>query len=90
MENMSINEPGARLHLVFQFPVFNPSLSLGEKGAKERLVPDLRLVPQNASCELFVGQVPATKLKQTNHRSVSQVPTTPYELCFRMDEYWKS
>ena len=39
MENMSINESGARLHLVFQFSVFNPSLSLkslGEKGAKER------------------------------------------------------
>ena len=36
MENMSINESGARLHLAFQFPVFNPSLTLGEKGAKER------------------------------------------------------
>ena len=35
-ENVSINEPGARLHLVIQFPVFNPSLGLGEKGAKER------------------------------------------------------
>ena len=36
MENMSINESGARLHLAFQFPVFNPSLTLGKKGAKER------------------------------------------------------
>ena len=36
MENASINESGAKLHLVTQFPVFNPSLGLGEKGAKER------------------------------------------------------
>ncbi|XP_067017801.1 uncharacterized protein [Acropora muricata] len=36
MENVSINEPGARPHLVIQFPVFNPSLGLGERGAKER------------------------------------------------------
>ena len=35
-ENVSINESGAKLHLVTQFPVFNPSLGLGEKGAKER------------------------------------------------------
>jgi len=62
MENMSINEPGARLHLVFQFPVFNPSLSLGEKGAKERLVPDLRLVPLrvNSSGDQLLGLVAGT------------------------------
>jgi len=36
MENASINESGARLHLVIQFPVFNPSLGPGEKGTKGR------------------------------------------------------
>ena len=36
MENASINESGSKLHLVTQFPVFNPSLGLGKKGAKER------------------------------------------------------
>ena len=36
MENVSIKEPGARLHVIIQFPVFNPSLGLGEEGAKQR------------------------------------------------------
>ena len=36
VENRSMNESGARLHVIIQFPVFNPSLGLGEEGAKER------------------------------------------------------
>ena len=36
VENVSISERRARLHLVIQFPVFNPLLGLGEEGAKER------------------------------------------------------
>lgn len=39
----------------------------------------LRLVPQNASCELFVGQVPATKLEQANHKSLSQATSPCYQ-----------
>ncbi|XP_044181780.1 uncharacterized protein LOC122962643 isoform X3 [Acropora millepora] len=35
-KNTEIPPRGAKLHLIIQFPIFNPSLGLGEKGSKER------------------------------------------------------